>query len=133
MDGVRRVYNIKSMYSSPDSDLTNYSINLYARTSSGDTEPYFLWDPSGVYHTSLCSILNAECKYDPGHAKPEFSFACTITADLSGLRDSLRERVGPSGRAYWELYYDVGILAGAIELTAMILWKDQQVRTLLQL
>jgi len=97
---------IRKSYSTRDPDLTKFSTTVYARTSQGPEEPYFL--------KSNSSYVNAG-----------FSLACTITADLSNLRNSLKEYAGPDG-PFWALNYEVGILFGTTELTAVILWKDPQ-------
>lgn len=127
---LRRLEDIRSSYSTPTPNLTEFSTKVYARTSHGDQEPYFLKTKSGMsasdhlYRHMIMTIILT------GELDPQFCLACTVTADLSNLQNSLARCEGPDG-PFWALHYDVGLFFGSTELTAVILWKDSQVRSIL--
>jgi hypothetical protein len=48
---------------------------------------------------------------------------CTMTADLTGLRGSLRRQAGPSG-VYYKVDFEVAVRFGGTQLQATIQWKE---------
>jgi hypothetical protein len=96
----RRKY--RRTYYEANPDLTTFSDKIYVLTA--DTAPYFMRDERG----KLAS---------------EFSLACTVTADLSSARNGLRKERSERG-TWWTLDFEIGILFGATELAAQLIWKD---------
>jgi hypothetical protein len=97
-------------YQSPDSSPPAFRCTLFAFVGEGST-PYF--------------VRNNEGRLDR-----RFSKVCTIQADLSEMRGSLR-RVRRSSYdddrpVCWTLDFDIVIFFGGTELKAAIAWTDKQ-------
>jgi hypothetical protein len=48
---------------------------------------------------------------------------CTLKADLSGLRGSLKQE-GGSGKTYYQVDFDIAVKFGGTQLQATIQWKE---------
>ncbi|KAH7096190.1 hypothetical protein BKA62DRAFT_720363 [Auriculariales sp. MPI-PUGE-AT-0066] len=59
-----------------------------------------------------------------GIALPQFRNVCTVSADLSGLENSLRSMNGIHGRQYWRVDFEVEIFFGQTSLCAKLVWNE---------
>lgn len=56
---------------------------------------------------------------------PGIRLACTLTADLSGLRGNVQRLVNPAGNAYWMIDYEIEIFFGRTSLCAAVVWEEE--------
>ncbi|KAG8792442.1 hypothetical protein FRC12_006089 [Ceratobasidium sp. 428] len=62
-----------------------------------------------------------------GSISPGFRRFCSITADISGLRNALRAETGVGGARHWSLVFEVCIRFGRTELEAFLEWNENGV------
>lgn len=113
-------------YKTPHPNLHNLKLNLYARTAeTPDQQSYYVLDESGTKSDQCyCSRSIAHAfAYPSGKVMPGFTQICTISADLSALSGALQMQEGPTGPR-WELQYEIGILFGNTELSAVVIWTN---------
>jgi len=97
-------------YSTRSPDLSCFRTVLYAFDGNGQgSKPRYLSDAAGQLY-------------------PGFHEVCRVTANLSGLKESLHEVRGPEG-VCWLIKFKIALTFGATELRASILWEDRQGKT----
>ncbi|KAG8849001.1 hypothetical protein FRC20_002402 [Serendipita sp. 405] len=94
-------------YQSFPSDLGEFSTTIYAWEGQGETK----W------------VVDANNQVIPGMRK-----FCSLKADLSRLRSSLREQRGENGQRYWRVQYHVVLTFGRSNLQARLRWDENGVR-----
>lgn len=52
-------------------------------------------------------------------------FACTLRADMSGMRGGLTTKFNTAGRLYWEIDFKIEIFFGRTTLCAALVWTEQ--------
>ncbi|KAG8717706.1 hypothetical protein FRC08_006898 [Ceratobasidium sp. 394] len=90
-------------YSTPSPSLNNFSEVIWRYSFAGSPE----W-----------------MRFKPGSLMPGFQTACTITADLDGLRNILQTHRTAKGVQYWSLSFNVCIHFGRTELQAFLEWTE---------
>lgn len=58
---------------------------------------------------------------------PGFQSLCTITANLSNLKGALKKQIGPNGKAFWKVDFEIELKFGTNELKANIKWKEKSI------
>ena len=100
---VSKTFGYQHTYKTPDRALGTFTLDIHAYDGEGDT--YWAWDESG-------SLL------------PNFRRACTLTADLSGLRGFLKVQKSPEGQEFWMVRVNVDVLFGGTALRARMRWYE---------
>jgi hypothetical protein len=122
---VRQVFH-QTLEKHNINDLSKYSVKICAITKADGEPPDFILDRQGLnliywpehqHDSPICTVDNLV------HG---VSLACVIEADLSNLRASL-PIYGTKKKPFWKVNFEVGILFGATELAASIIWTDSQV------
>jgi hypothetical protein len=49
---------------------------------------------------------------------------CTLKADLSGLRASIRSSKGPKGEEFWRVDFVISVMLGGTSLKARLIWTE---------
>ncbi|KAG9079180.1 hypothetical protein FRC06_007897 [Ceratobasidium sp. 370] len=102
---LRRPY--ARLYSTSHPDLGTFTVELYAWTSDRLLAPEWKVDHFGS-----------------GNVADGFSVVCSITADLSGMRGSLKKQRGEHG-VYYELVFQLCLEFGGVELKAFLEWSEK--------
>jgi hypothetical protein len=92
---------------------------------SGDEIPEWCADVNGErskIHSFLPKLLNNGF-LAAGRLLPQIQTLCTLKADLSGLRGSLKQLEGPAG-TYYKVSVEVVIKFGGTQLQATMQWKE---------
>ncbi|KAG8734060.1 hypothetical protein FRC10_011977 [Ceratobasidium sp. 414] len=101
---LRRPY--ARTYSSSHPDLGRFTVELYAWTNDRLPAPEWVTDASG-------NVIDG------------FSVICSITADLSGMRGSLKKQKGNHG-VYYKLEFQLCFEFGGVELKAFLEWNERK-------
>ncbi|KAG9075145.1 hypothetical protein FRC06_010248 [Ceratobasidium sp. 370] len=102
---LRRPY--ARTYSSSHPDLGRFTVELYAWTSDRLSAPEWVTDASG-------NVIDG------------YSVICSITADLSGMRGSLKKQRGEHG-TYYKLEFQLCLEFGGVELKAFLEWNEKKI------
>ncbi|KAG8703582.1 hypothetical protein FRC08_002750 [Ceratobasidium sp. 394] len=102
---LRRTY--ARTYSSPHPELGSFTVELYAWTNNWLSPPEWVADSKG-------NVVDG------------FSVICSITADLNGMRGSLKKRKSKHG-TYYELEFQLCLEFGGVELRAFLEWNEKNI------
>jgi hypothetical protein len=117
--GYSRVYPVANP------DLGQFTVKLIAK-QRGITS-YFSCDDDGMSTCMLFWDMSADIHL--GKLLHGFSHIVDITANLSSI-SQLTPHTGPQGNRYWRAQFEVGVLFGGNELSAVLIWKDSYVSVL---
>ncbi len=100
---LSKTFDYKRVYKTLDTRLGTFAMKIYAYDGEGDI--YWLRDESG-------------------YVLPNFIHVCTLTADLSGLQNSLKVQKGPEGQDFWRVDFKVIVFFGGTTLKARLAWNE---------
>ena len=100
---LSKTFNYVRLYKTLDNGLGNFSLTIYAYDGEGDT----VW-----------------ARDESGNLLPDVRRVCTLTADLSGLREFLTLQKGPEGQDFWQVSYSINIRFGGTALKARMTWNE---------
>jgi len=100
---LSKTFNYYSTYQTLDDGLDTFTLGIYAYEKEGDTN--WVWDES---HNLL----------------PNIRHACTLAADLSGLRRFLKVQKGSESQEFWKVYFKVKVFFGGTALKARLAWNE---------
>ena len=98
-----KTFDYHRVYPTLDRVANNYSVDIFAYDGEGD--PYWSKDESG-------------------HLLPNFRLACTLKADLLGLRKFLKVQKTSAGHDFWRVDYKVKVFFGGTALKARLTWEE---------
>ena len=100
---MSKTFSYRHIYKTLDRDLGTFTSDIHAYDGEGDT--YWAWDESG-------NLL------------PNFRRVCTLTANLSGLRNFLSVQKSPEGQEFWVVRFRINVLFGSTALKARMTWYE---------
>ncbi|KIM25808.1 hypothetical protein M408DRAFT_330992 [Serendipita vermifera MAFF 305830] len=96
-------FNYFSIYKKLPSDLGTFSQDVFAY----DGEEDLVWG-----------------RDDKGSLAPGVRTVCTLRADLTGLRPSLRSQRGPKGEEFYRVDFVISVMLGGTSLKARLNWNE---------
>jgi len=100
---LSKIFDYQCLYKTLDTDFGTYDVKIYAYDGEGD--PDWLEDESG-------------------YLLPNFRHVCTIMADLSGLRSSLKVQKGREGQDFWRVSFNINVRFGGTAIKAKMTWNE---------
>ena len=111
------------LYKSLPTDLGSFTLDV--EVWNGDDIPSWCVDINGKYFALkyfTAKVLNRPV-VSTGRRLPQVRTLCTLRADLSRLRGSLKRLTGPNGQ-YYRVDFEVVVRFGGTQLQATIQWKE---------
>ena len=100
---LSKTFSYVRMYTTLDHGLGTFALDIYAYEQEGNHD--WAWDESG-------NLL------------PNVRRVCTLSADLSGLRNHLKVQKGPTGQDFWTVSFRVNVMFGGTALKARLSWDE---------
>jgi hypothetical protein len=102
-----------------------HTYSLEIKVWEGDGAPEWSRDANGQCYAGSSTIFysnSLSCQF-LGEPLPQIRTLCTLTADFSGLRPSLRPLDGPRSK-YYQFDFKIAIRFGGTQLQARIQWEE---------
>lgn len=96
-------FNYFSIYNKMPTDLGTFSQDVYAYDGDGD----IVWG-----------------RDEKGALAKDVRTVCTLRADLSGLRSSLRSQRGRKGEEFYRVDFIISVMLGGTSLKARLIWNE---------
>ncbi len=101
---LSKTFNYERVYKTLENGLGDFEVPIYSYDGEGDTD----WG-----------------RDEAGNLLPHMRRVCTLKADLSGLRKSLKAQKGPKGQDFWTVDCGIKVYFGGTALKARLTWREE--------